>query len=451
MANQKLVQMTDRLKKIRPAQNSMPQIRPPSAPGIEEPKMGFGGATTKTQVMPGPDGKPYIPQGMGGPSKSTSTADIASDIMGQDSKIMQRSAAQGLQAGNRRGLLNSSMSVEAGQNAVIDNVLPMAQQQSEQIFTAGQTQAEAEIARQQAILNAELQQSQSKLEGNIADRLQTKGSKLDARLAKGQTKLETRLGMKADARNAKLGAKIDKKQTQLESKLSMKESARNAKLLADIEKDQSRLDAILAIKANAKGAKLDSKLQKEQTTLEGRITARQTEREALLASKQIAQEGDIEAGLQETRLNNDKWLATLDADTRSGLMEQERAMRESLAQLDISASEREDAGAMVTSMHEFYQESMRSTLSNPNLPADVRNDLLQNAAQLLDLQTDMVGDLYGFDFDWDAGSYSPTGEQPEIDPETGEVIPAEPTPTTPNPTIPTPQVNVYWGNPDTNQ
>ena len=126
-------------------------------------------------------------------------------------------------------------------------------------------------------------------------------------------------------------------------------------------------------------------------------------------------------------------------------------MRESLAQLDISASEREDAGAMVTSMHEFYQESMRSTLSNPNLPADVRNDLLQNAALLLDQQTDMVGDLYGIEFDWEAGSFSPTGGQPEIDPETGEPIPGEPAPTTPNPTIPTPQVNVYWNDPDVNQ
>jgi hypothetical protein len=77
-------------------------------------------------------------------------------IIGEDSPLMQQAAGKAAQMANSRGLLNSSMAVQAGQAAVMDRALPMAQydagvntnvlnnnqanQQQTNVFNAGQTQ-----------------------------------------------------------------------------------------------------------------------------------------------------------------------------------------------------------------------------------------------------------------------------------------------------------------------
>lgn len=48
-------------------------------------------------------------------------------VIGEDSPLMQQAAAKAKQAANSRGMLNSSMAVQAGQAAVMDRALPIAQ------------------------------------------------------------------------------------------------------------------------------------------------------------------------------------------------------------------------------------------------------------------------------------------------------------------------------------
>jgi uncharacterized protein YecA (UPF0149 family) len=48
-------------------------------------------------------------------------------VIGEDSPLMQQAAARAKQLANGRGLLNSSMAVQAGQAAVMDRALPIAQ------------------------------------------------------------------------------------------------------------------------------------------------------------------------------------------------------------------------------------------------------------------------------------------------------------------------------------
>jgi hypothetical protein len=48
-------------------------------------------------------------------------------VIGEDSPLMQQAAARAKQAANGRGLLNSSMAVQAGQAAVMDRAMPIAQ------------------------------------------------------------------------------------------------------------------------------------------------------------------------------------------------------------------------------------------------------------------------------------------------------------------------------------
>lgn len=62
-------------------------------------------------------------------------------ILSKDSKLNQLAATDAMAQVNRRGLLNSSMAVEAGQNAVIRNALPIALQDAQTFATAGQSNA----------------------------------------------------------------------------------------------------------------------------------------------------------------------------------------------------------------------------------------------------------------------------------------------------------------------
>jgi hypothetical protein len=53
-------------------------------------------------------------------------------LTSQQSPLMQQAATQAAQVSNRRGLLNSSMGVQAGQRAALDVALPIASQQASQ-------------------------------------------------------------------------------------------------------------------------------------------------------------------------------------------------------------------------------------------------------------------------------------------------------------------------------
>jgi hypothetical protein len=74
-------------------------------------------------------------------SKATVQGQIK-DITASDSPLMQQAATRGLQQANRRGLGNSSMAVQAGQAALYDAALPIAQQDANTFSNAGQFNAQ---------------------------------------------------------------------------------------------------------------------------------------------------------------------------------------------------------------------------------------------------------------------------------------------------------------------
>jgi hypothetical protein len=80
---------------------------------------------------PLPSPAPAPRMGFGISDTSTNVAEIANDMMGRDSQLMQRAQARGLQAANRRGLINSSISGQAVEAAQMDAVLPVASQQAQ--------------------------------------------------------------------------------------------------------------------------------------------------------------------------------------------------------------------------------------------------------------------------------------------------------------------------------
>ena len=64
-------------------------------------------------------------------------------ILSRDNPLMQKARARAQMAANRRGLLNSTMAAQAGESAVIDAAMPLAQQDANTNFQAGQFNAGA--------------------------------------------------------------------------------------------------------------------------------------------------------------------------------------------------------------------------------------------------------------------------------------------------------------------
>jgi len=72
-----------------------------------------------------------------GPSESV--AENLDAILSKDSPLMQRARTTGFQVANRRGVLNSSIAAGAAMGEMIDRATPIAQQEAQQGFQAGES------------------------------------------------------------------------------------------------------------------------------------------------------------------------------------------------------------------------------------------------------------------------------------------------------------------------
>jgi hypothetical protein len=106
------------------AQPPKPTAPPPPAQGM------ISGAMPNQAVG-------YAPTTRAIDSKGTVTGQVDS-ILAKDGPMMERARAMAREQMNGRGLINSSMGIEAGQAAVMDRALPMAQQDAQAYNQADQ-------------------------------------------------------------------------------------------------------------------------------------------------------------------------------------------------------------------------------------------------------------------------------------------------------------------------
>lgn len=88
--------------------------------------------------------------------ENDSVADKVTSLTASSSPYIQQARASGLQAANRRGLLNSSMAAAASQGAAIDRALPIASQDAQQISQKNLTkmQADSDMERQRLVTSS---------------------------------------------------------------------------------------------------------------------------------------------------------------------------------------------------------------------------------------------------------------------------------------------------------
>lgn len=183
---------------------------------------------------------------------------------------------------------------------------------------------------------------------------------------------------------------------------------------------QQRSEQLEARNTREEAGLMQTNLQEQQFGFESQMSAQDAAQRSELLGQEFgqqqqlsAQEADQERELQDRRIGSEMELAQLDADTRENLMAMEEGMRTRLAGLETDREQYQDASQMITTFTEQYQSSMRSILSNPDMAAEDRNSLLENAGTLLNLQTDMVRELYDVEISWSGDNFSPTAQQPE--------------------------------------
>lgn len=92
-------------------------------------------------------------------------------LIDSNSPLMQQAQAKSAEAANARGLINSSMGVQAGQAALYDAALPIATQDASTYATAGQFNAQQQNAMTVAGLNNDNQIQLANLQGKIQKEL----------------------------------------------------------------------------------------------------------------------------------------------------------------------------------------------------------------------------------------------------------------------------------------
>lgn len=115
------------------------------------------------------------------------------NIVNKNSPIMQRAATRAKQAANSRGLLNTSMAVEAGQAAVLDAAMPIASQDAQTSFAAKQLNQNAGNRALELSGQTEAQSRLMKEKGEIDLQLQSADAQTRERLLERQGQINTEL------------------------------------------------------------------------------------------------------------------------------------------------------------------------------------------------------------------------------------------------------------------
>lgn len=159
-----------------------------------------------------------------------------------NSPLNQQAAANALQASNKRGLVNSSLAVTAGQDAILKNALPVAQQDASTQATAAQTNAGAKNTASQFTANAANQASlnNSQLGTNVSINNANLGTKAASDNASGSNNASiANLNANTNLATANLSADTQKFLGQLTSNTNLATS----KMSADTQLALGNLDA----------------------------------------------------------------------------------------------------------------------------------------------------------------------------------------------------------------
>ncbi|MET0651008.1 MAG: hypothetical protein ABWY63_00720 [Hyphomicrobiaceae bacterium] len=285
------------------------------------------------------------------PQIEDTTAAQVAKLTSQDSKLNQMSRTEGLKAANRRGLLNSSMAVEASQDALLKNVLPIASQDASQAFQKNM----AAKAFEYGLTGQE-----------AAQRFQT-GERLGTQQFQTAENIAARGWQTAEniAQRGFLGTQADLDRDLQQTLQTQQIDANQAMQIRQIASTEGIESANRA---------LQSALQEKD------IQFRMTEGNLDRASAERMQQQDIAFRTQQNAA--------------------QRSLEQQIAQWNLSSNDRNAAAQMVSNMEANYQTQYSTIMNNTRLNATQRAQQLAAATNLRNTQLGMVRQMYNVDLRW---------------------------------------------------
>ena len=285
------------------------------------------------------------------PQVDDSVAAQVTKLASQDSALNQMARTEGLKAANRRGLLNSTMAIGAAQDAVLQNVLPIAQQEAGQAFAKNQAAKAFEYG----------------LTGQEAGQAWQTGERLGGQEFTAGENIAARGWQTAEniAQRGFLGTQADLDRTLQQTLQANQITADDVALVKQITSTEGIAEA------NNKLAELLQERDIEFRMSEGKLDR---------ASAEKMQAADIAFQKAEGALN--------------------RSLQEQVAKWNLSSTDKAAAAQMLTSMETMYQNSYSSIMANTALKASDREKYLTAAKNLRDNQINFVEQMYNVDLKW---------------------------------------------------
>lgn len=128
--------------------------------------------------------------------------------------------------------------------------------------------------------------------------------------------------------------------------------------------------------------------------------------------------------ISANQLQAQRDIAALDETTKMNIAGLDIASQQQIAGMNVTSADRAHAMAAAAAVQSSYQSMFQSIISNPNIPADVRQAYLTQAAKVGDSNMHLIEQLYGVELTWDFGSGASPGSAGPPGPAAGPGTPA---------------------------
>lgn len=316
-------------------------------------------------------------------------------LLTPDNPFVMAAKTGATKAANKRGLINSSLAVGAGEEAAIKSVLPIAQQ------NAGQINAK-NLSGQGYTQSSELQKTDI---AGAADRLKTQIASNESMQAKDiqaqNDRLVQQLGSAERLNAANAAAEKER--------LGMQLTADEKRQVTDLNAAKERLGIQVAsqekLQANdiaAQNERLAQQLGSQERLAAAQVAAQKEMQGQQLSADERRQVADLTAAKErlQIQLDNQNAIAALDANTRTAMNTLDRETQERIANMQLSAGARQSIITQAIQISSTYASELNSITSNTAIPADARDALLRHIAAQRDSDLSIIEQIGNVDLEW---------------------------------------------------
>lgn len=165
------------------------------------------------------------------------------------------------------------------------------------------------------------------------------------------------------------------------------QAADAARQAADLKAAQDRLNTQLASSEKVSANQLAAADRQQTTQIKANTATQGTDLTA--AQTRL-----------ETQNSSTSAIAALDANVRTQLDQLDRATQEKIAGMNVSADQKKSVISQAIAISSNYASEFNSINSNPNIPADVRAQLLTSIATQRDQDLSFIEQTSGIDLNW---------------------------------------------------